>query len=672
MLFLIKMKIYILLAFFFFNQAFASSNFECDSIDENLSGMVCSLEDGSVKTISTLFQLGEDYEAQINFPSGKTWNVFTKNSLINIYIDENTSFSGEFKNKKIYGDWKVANFATYTGELDGIGISGDAEINFESGSYFKGELKNNIRLTGTYYWPVEKGMDKGDYEICYKYEDNGCIKSKYVFSDGEIQEGELDPDTGKRNGFGKTTFISGAIYEGSFRQGERHGYGEFYFPEGSEFLHYKGHWKDGEEHGFGETTWSGDGYESYVGRYIKFHVGEYKNGKFSGQGTYLDKNREIIYQGGILNGNRHGKGFTLAYIDGSLFSLNGEYKNDFANGFGKLQYGDGSTYEGNFLDGSPHGLGTLTYPISGTIDRGIFTDGDLNGNGQRILLNADGTKNLIIDINFKNGNMHGNGEVTFVDQNISYGVEYIDGIYQGELQDLLNTPNLDQPKRLALVIGNDNYLNGPLSNAVSDSQGMANQLEASNFDVMHVTDVDYDSFERAIIEFKNKLKLMGPSTTALFYYAGHASEVDGINYLYPINSVINNKYDLNIKAINMNKIMSALEHNIQAVKIIILDACRDNPFITFQRSPSIGLANMNGPSGTIISYSTSPGEVALDGEVGGYGIYTGNLISSMKTPNRTIEDVFKETRKAVQKLTNNKQTPWSSSSLTADFYFVKE
>ena len=76
MLFLIKMKIYILLAFFFFNQAIASSNFECDSIDENLSGMVCSLEDGSVKTISTLFQLGEDYEAQINFPSGKTWNVF--------------------------------------------------------------------------------------------------------------------------------------------------------------------------------------------------------------------------------------------------------------------------------------------------------------------------------------------------------------------------------------------------------------------------------------------------------------------------------------------------------------------------------------------------------------------------------------------------------------------
>lgn len=654
-------------------QVFATELFDCKSIDDNLTGMTCLSSDNKTITLSNLTQLGSNFEATISFPSKDSWFVKAINSIINIDISETDSFSGIIENNKIIGDYSVLEFGKIVGEFIGLGITGEGEAFYDSGNYYKGGLANNERDgEGTYYF-VKRPEDENQEYSSGTFKNDGFLRGKYVFSSGAIHEGENDPETDKFHGYGVLTYSNGNVYKGNFFYGERSGYGE-YFYNNEDFTkeYYKGHWKNGVASGFGETSWKGQGFESWVGIYSKYHVGEYKDGITDGQGTFYNDQREVIYQGGILDNDRQGLGFLIAKNDaGELYSLKAVFNQDYANGPGKLTYTDGSSYEGLFLDGEFNGLGILSDKYSNKIQTGIFVNGVLEGKGEEIQYDEDGSQDWTTRINFKEGQRHGTGKVTFADGSM-WSVEYIDDEYAGDLEELNDLSDKSQANRLALVIGNDRYTYGPLNNAVSDSFGMAEQLRKSNFEVIHLTDVNFSSFTSAIRNFKNRIKLMGPSSTALFYYAGHAVEIDGINYLNPIDSELKSKYDLDLNAINMNSVMSALDQHIQSVKIVILDACRNNPFKTFVRSPSVGLANMNGPSGTIISYSTSPGQVSTDGEVNGYGIYTGNLISAMLVPDRSIEEVFKETRRAVQSLTNNQQTPWSSSSLTGDFYFLKE
>ena len=118
---------------------------------------------------------------------------------------------------------------------------------------------------------------------------------------------------------------------------------------------------------------------------------------------------------------------------------------------------------------------------------------------------------------------------------------------------------------------------------------------------------------------------------------------------------------------NLSRIFSILDKTISGIKIVILDACRNNPFNSFVRSPQLGLAQMNAPTGTYISYSTAPGSVALDGTADGYGYFTGSLVNAINTPGLTIEEVFKKTRLSVISLTDGQQIPWEASSLLGDF-----
>ena len=268
---------------------------------------------------------------------------------------------------------------------------------------------------------------------------------------------------------------------------------------------------------------------------------------------------------------------------------------------------------------------------------------------------------------FKNGLFHGSGLVTLNDGE-TYFAEYKEGKYVGELDVIPQT----KFARVALVIGNDNYISGPLDNAVSDSIGIRISLEASGFEVIYASDADQKAFLNALEQFEKTLQRYGPKTEALFYYAGHAVQVDGTNYLNPIDAEINTKYDLEVRSINVSRIFSIMEKSIAGIKIVILDACRNNPFTSFSRSPVLGLAQMNAPSGMIISYSTSPGSVALDGTAEGYGYFTGSLINAINTPGLTIEQVFKKTRQSVVSLTNRQQIPWESSSLLGDFYFNQD
>ena len=169
-----------------------------------------------------------------------------------------------------------------------------------------------------------------------------------------------------------------------------------------------------------------------------------------------------------------------------------------------------------------------------------------------------------------------------------------------------------------------------------------------------------------IREFGRKLKGGGQG---LFYYAGHGVQLKGKNYLIPVDSDIQSETDVEDQGVDVNLVLGFMDEAGNGLNIVILDACRNNPFTRSFRSASRGLAQMDAPSGTLIAYATAPGSVASDGATRN-GTYTQELLKFVRTPNLNVEEVFKQVRKSVRNLTQGRQTPWESSSLTGDFYFT--
>ena len=220
--------------------------------------------------------------------------------------------------------------------------------------------------------------------------------------------------------------------------------------------------------------------------------------------------------------------------------------------------------------------------------------------------------------------------------------------------------------RVALVIGNATYLTGPLNNTVNDARAMAIALESSGFEVLlHENITNQNEMKRAVREYGMKLKTGG---TALFYYSGHGMQVKGFNYLIPTQAVMNIEQEIEYEALDMGFVLAYMESAKSAVNIVILDACRNNPFARSFRDTKQGLSSMVAPTGTVVAYSTSPGSIASDGEED-FGLYTKALLSHMQRPGVKVEDVFKSVRADVLEKSHGQQTPWESSSLVGDFYF---
>lgn len=223
--------------------------------------------------------------------------------------------------------------------------------------------------------------------------------------------------------------------------------------------------------------------------------------------------------------------------------------------------------------------------------------------------------------------------------------------------------------RIALVIGNARYRNiTALRNAVNDAQDMETALKNKGFEVIRVSDGTREQIVQAVRSFELKIK---SNTTALVFYAGHGVQARGVNYLIPVDARIQSGADLSTEAIDMDlSIMRRLEDRNPRLSIIILDACRNNPFPASARSAGeqAGLASVNAPRGSIVAFSTAPNRTAEDG-TGRNGLYTKHLLKELQVPNRKIEDVFKRVRENVMKESSNGQTPWENSALTGDFYF---
>jgi hypothetical protein len=220
--------------------------------------------------------------------------------------------------------------------------------------------------------------------------------------------------------------------------------------------------------------------------------------------------------------------------------------------------------------------------------------------------------------------------------------------------------------RVALVIGNAAYADVPLNKPGNDARGVAQALHAQGFEVIERVDADVTTMRRAVAQFGEKMREGG---IGLFYYSGHGMQVNGRNFLVPVGAQIASEAYISAETLDVDSVLGQMDAAKSRVNIVILDACRNNPFARRFRSQTRGLAFMQAPLGTFIVYATSPGDVADDGPRGGYGVFTGELLKAIKEP-LAIETLFKCVTLAVQQKTERRQTPWIASNLTGDFAFV--
>lgn len=220
--------------------------------------------------------------------------------------------------------------------------------------------------------------------------------------------------------------------------------------------------------------------------------------------------------------------------------------------------------------------------------------------------------------------------------------------------------------RVALIIGNSAYTDAPIPNPVNDATDMASALRKLGFNVTLKTDANQRTIEEAVRSFGKKLRKGG---VGLFYYAGHGLQINGRNYLIPIGASIETESEAKYEAVDAGRVLGQMEDAGNNLNIIILDACRNNPFAKSFRSAEKGLAKMDAPTGSILAYATSPGSVAADGS-GKNGLYTEKLLWHMQTPGMDLPHLFMQVRKEVVAATERRQVPWESSSLIGDFYFV--
>jgi len=234
---------------------------------------------------------------------------------------------------------------------------------------------------------------------------------------------------------------------------------------------------------------------------------------------------------------------------------------------------------------------------------------------------------------------------------------------------LLLPTGLTAEERIALVVGNGNYAAvTSLDNPVSDAVLLAERLRTLDFEVTLLTDTTQVTFKRAVAQFGRSLREAGPDATGLFYYAGHGVQSFGANYLLPVDARLTDAADLDLVALEASSVLRQMASARNKTNIVVLDACRNNPFAAIADMNDNGLAEMKAPTGTYLAYATAPGGVALDG-LSGNSPFTQALAEEILVPGAPIEQVFKQVRVKVIKETAGTQTPWDTSSLVSEFSF---
>lgn len=228
-------------------------------------------------------------------------------------------------------------------------------------------------------------------------------------------------------------------------------------------------------------------------------------------------------------------------------------------------------------------------------------------------------------------------------------------------------PNVTTERRVALVVGNASYRNSPLKNPQNDARAVASSLRKLDFEVIERHNLSREAFSVVIREFGDRLK---GASVGLFYFAGHGMQVKGRNYLVPVDMDIAREDEVPYRSLDLNEVLDKMDSARTGVNLVVLDACRNNPFARSFKLSQVGLAPVDAPQGTLISFATAPGSVAQDGE-GIHGMFTGALLKHIAAPGLAVEQMFKRVRVDVVRESNNQQVPWESSSLNRDFSFAK-
>ncbi len=221
--------------------------------------------------------------------------------------------------------------------------------------------------------------------------------------------------------------------------------------------------------------------------------------------------------------------------------------------------------------------------------------------------------------------------------------------------------------RVALIIGNTNYDgSNALMNPVNDAHSLANALQKMGFTVLLRLDRTNREMGGDLADFSDAIRARGPGTVALFYYSGHGAQVRGTNYLIPIGFALHTERDIEYDSLPTQRVLDEMQDAKCRMSVVILDACRNNPYLKTRSVGGRGLAKLDAPLGSFIAYATAPGHTASDN-----GLYAATLLESLQTPGLSIEQVFKKTRQVVIDKSNGEQVPWDESSLTVDFAFTR-
>jgi len=546
--------------------------------------------------------------------------------------------------------------------------------------------------------PPCQGSDTATWTNCY---------GNFTYSDGRQYVGEYMK--GKRNGQGTVTFKEGAKHVGEFKDDKANGRGTLTYPNGDQYVgefkdgyfngqgtfisltigqKYVGEWRDGKWHGQGTITFADGG--QYVGEFKdnkyngygtatladgQMYVGEWRDDKENGHGTVTLPNGQK-YIGEFKDRKYNGQG-TITLADGQMYV--GEWRDDKENGHGTVTLSNGQKYVGEWKDGKYNGQGTITL-ADGQMYVGEFKNGKYNGRGTMTYGDGRAPKEGIWEDNYliraeklsTQPNLALEGDRKKLEEDKRQLAEERKRLEDDKQKPVMETSitlaaptSFSQGRRLALVIGNAAYTTRPLSNPRNDADDVSRALKGAGFDVIDLRDATLSQMRSATRQFGEKLMT---NDVGLVYYSGHGIEVKGKNYFIPVNADIKSSDEVADQALDVSLILAKMDSAKKGVNILIVDACRDDPFGRSYRSNSRGLAAMDAPQGTIIAYATSPGNVAADGS-GRNSPYTRNLVKAMQTPNLPVELMFKEVRRAVREETRNQQTPWENTSLSGNFYF---
>jgi uncharacterized caspase-like protein len=222
-------------------------------------------------------------------------------------------------------------------------------------------------------------------------------------------------------------------------------------------------------------------------------------------------------------------------------------------------------------------------------------------------------------------------------------------------------------ERIALVIGNAAYRNDPLDNPVNDARLVAQSLRQAGFAVRVHENLDRRALVDALRDFGDRL---GENTIAALYYAGHGLQLRDRNFLIPVDAEIRSEDEIPIAGVDVGFLLGRMATARSRINLVILDACRNNPFAGRGGNTAQGLAQMDAPVGTLLAFATAPGKLAADSGGGANSLYAANFAQHLLTPGLPVEHVFKRVREAVVRATAQAQVPWESSSLQGEFAFV--